>query len=75
MIGRAYAWGLGAGGKAGVARAIEILQEELDVTMALTGKNSIGEIGPDVLVDYEEAADQARGSHATAAHVQVTNRT
>jgi L-lactate dehydrogenase (cytochrome) len=70
MIGRAYAWGLGAGGKAGVARAIEILQKELDVTMALTGKNSIAEIGPDVLVGREDAADQARGAHAAAAHAQ-----
>jgi L-lactate dehydrogenase (cytochrome) len=67
MIGRAYAWGLGAGGKAGVARAIEVLKKELDVTMALCGKNSIAEIGPDVLVGYEDAAGAARGMHAAAA--------
>jgi L-lactate dehydrogenase (cytochrome) len=68
MIGRAYAWGLGAGGKPGVKRAIEILQKELDVTMALTGKNSIAEIGPDVLVGYEDAAGKPHGPHAAAAH-------
>ena len=50
MIGRAYIYGLGAGGEAGVARAIEIIRKELDVTMALTGTNSIREIGPQVVM-------------------------
>jgi L-lactate dehydrogenase (cytochrome) len=50
MIGRSYVYGLGAGGQAGVAKAIEILRSELDVTMALTGVKSIKEIGPQVLV-------------------------
>ena len=44
LSGRAYVYGLGAGGGAGVARAIEIIRNELDVTMALTGVNSIAEI-------------------------------
>jgi L-lactate dehydrogenase (cytochrome) len=51
MIGRAYVYGLGAAGGPGVARAIEILQKELDVTMALTGVNSLDEIDGRVLVD------------------------
>jgi len=50
MSGRAYIYGLGAGGQAGVARAIEIIRSELDVTMALTGRKSVGEIGRDSLV-------------------------
>jgi L-lactate dehydrogenase (cytochrome) len=50
MIGRAFAYGLGAGGQAGVARAIEILARELDVTMALTGVKSVAEIDRRVLV-------------------------
>ncbi|HZP79233.1 MAG TPA: alpha-hydroxy acid oxidase [Pseudolabrys sp.] len=54
MIGRAYAYGVGAGGQAGVARAIEILKKELDITMALTGTRTVDEIGPQILVDYEE---------------------
>uniref|UniRef100_UPI0013D2B943 alpha-hydroxy-acid oxidizing protein n=1 Tax=Enterobacter cloacae TaxID=550 RepID=UPI0013D2B943 len=37
IIGRSYIYGLGAGGEAGVAKAIEILGKELDVTMALCG--------------------------------------
>ena len=37
-IGRPFLYGLGAGGRAGVTRALEIIQRELDVTMALCGK-------------------------------------
>jgi L-lactate dehydrogenase (cytochrome) len=44
LAGRAYIYGLGAGGEAGVARAIEIIRNELDVTMALTGTKDIGSI-------------------------------
>jgi L-lactate dehydrogenase (cytochrome) len=49
MIARAYLYGLGAGGQAGVTRAIDILRNELDVTMALTGTNSVKDIGRQVL--------------------------
>src|SRR5215831_8539757 len=44
MIGRSYIYGLGAGGEAGVAKAIEILGKEIDVTMALCGVKSIRDI-------------------------------
>ncbi len=50
LIGRAYAFGLGAGGQAGVAKAIDILAKELSVTMALTGTNKIADIDGHVLV-------------------------
>jgi L-lactate dehydrogenase (cytochrome) len=50
MIGRAYTYGLGASGEAGVAKAIDILMKELSVTMALTGTNRIADIGPQVIV-------------------------
>jgi L-lactate dehydrogenase (cytochrome) len=53
IIGRSYIYGLGAGGQAGVARAIEILHKELDVTMALCGVKSIAEINRDVLADTQ----------------------
>ena len=49
LSGRAYIYGLGAGGQAGVARAIEIVRNELDVSMALTGVNSIAEIDRHVI--------------------------
>jgi L-lactate dehydrogenase (cytochrome) len=44
LSGRAYIYGLGAGGQAGVTRAIEIIRNELDVTMALTGVKNIKQI-------------------------------
>jgi L-lactate dehydrogenase (cytochrome) len=43
LIGRPYIFGLGAGGEAGVAKAIEIIRKELDVSMALTGLTSVRE--------------------------------
>jgi L-lactate dehydrogenase (cytochrome) len=51
LIGRSYIFGLGAGGEAGVGRAIEIICNELDVGMALTGVNIIGEIDRRILSD------------------------
>ncbi|WP_037282461.1 alpha-hydroxy acid oxidase [Rubellimicrobium mesophilum] len=51
LIGRAYIYGLGAGGQAGVATAIEIIRRELDVTMALCGVNRIEEIDRTVLAE------------------------
>ncbi len=44
MSGRAYIYGLGAGGEAGVARAIEIMRNELDITMALMGVTNVDDI-------------------------------
>ena len=49
MIGRAYAYGLGAAGEAGVAKAIDILARELTTTMGLCGVNRISEIDDHVL--------------------------
>jgi L-lactate dehydrogenase (cytochrome) len=49
MIGRAYAYGLGAGGQAGVAIAIDTIAKELITTMGLCGVNTIAEIDEDVL--------------------------
>jgi L-lactate dehydrogenase (cytochrome) len=53
MIGRAFVYGLGADGEAGVAKAIDILRKELDVTMALCGVSKVTDIGPHVLVGGE----------------------
>lgn len=50
MIGRAYVYGLGAAGEAGVAKAIDILGKELDVSMALTGTRRLSDIDRRVLV-------------------------
>ena len=44
MSGRAYIYGLGAGGQAGVARAIDIMRNELSTTMALMGVTKVSDI-------------------------------
>ncbi len=49
LIGRSYIFGLGAGGQAGVTRAIEIIRNELDVTMALCGINRVRDIDRQVI--------------------------
>jgi L-lactate dehydrogenase (cytochrome) len=46
MVGRAYLYGLMAGGERGVDRAAEILTREVRRTMALLGVSSVGELGP-----------------------------
>jgi len=51
MIGRAFIYGLGAGGEAGVAKAIDIIGKELDVSMALTGTRRVQDIGPQVIAN------------------------
>jgi L-lactate dehydrogenase (cytochrome) len=50
LSGRAYVYGLGAARPGGVARAIEIMRNELSVSMALTGVTSIKEIDRSVVV-------------------------
>ncbi|MEG2714965.1 MAG: alpha-hydroxy acid oxidase [Glutamicibacter sp.] len=44
LIGRAYLYGLMAGGEEGVSRAIELLAKEVEVTMQLMGAASIGDL-------------------------------
>ncbi|MEP9350806.1 alpha-hydroxy acid oxidase [Xanthobacter sp. KR7-225] len=46
MIGRAFLYGLGAGGEDGVRTALEIIRRELDVTLALAGCCSPAELTP-----------------------------
>lgn len=49
LIGRAYAYGLAAEGRAGVARAIAILKADLERTMALLGCSSLKELDASVV--------------------------
>jgi L-lactate dehydrogenase (cytochrome) len=46
LVGRAYLYGLMAGGRAGVARAAQILTGEITRTLQLLGVNSVDELGP-----------------------------
>ena len=50
FIGRAWVYGLGAGGEAGVTKALELIRDELDTTMALTGVTDLSRVPPDVLM-------------------------
>ncbi|MBL4811354.1 MAG: alpha-hydroxy-acid oxidizing protein [Rhodobacteraceae bacterium] len=50
MIGRAYIYGLGAMGEAGVTRALEVIQRELDITMALCGRRDVNTLDRDILL-------------------------
>ena len=49
LIGRAYIFGLAAGGQAGVAKAIEVIRKELDVSMALCGVRDVKDVSRAIL--------------------------
>jgi L-lactate dehydrogenase (cytochrome) len=49
LIGRAFAYGLGAMGEAGVSCALELIQKELDVSMALCGLRDVKDASPSIL--------------------------
>ena len=56
LLGRAYAWGIAAGGEAGAARVIALLEEEIDVTLALMGLSSVDalkRLGRDAFVERD----------------------
>ena len=55
-IGRAFIYGLGAMGQKGVTHALNVIQKELDLTMALCGARSVAELNQDNLLvpkDFE----------------------
>lgn len=49
LLGRAPVYGLAAGGRAGVARALAILADEFDRTLALTGCRDVAGLTPDLI--------------------------
>lgn len=61
MIGRAYIYGLGAMGEAGVTRALEVIHKELDVSMALCGKRDINDVDRDILLVPEDFEGRWKG--------------
>jgi len=50
MIGRPFLYGLGAMGEAGVTRCLEILRNELDLTMAFCGHTRLVDVTRDILL-------------------------
>lgn len=55
LIGRAFLYGLGAGGEAGVTRAIDIIRRELDLTMAFCGVTDVAAINGSILWGRERS--------------------
>ena len=49
MIGRPFLYGLGAMGEAGVTKCLELIHNELDITMAFTGHRDIQNVTKDIL--------------------------
>ena len=45
MIGRAFVYGLGAMGEAGVTKTLQVIHKELDTTMALCGERNVADLG------------------------------
>jgi L-lactate dehydrogenase (cytochrome) len=58
MIGRAFLYGLGAMGEAGVTRCLELIQRELDITMGFCGKTDVRDIDRSVI--WQPAAGERR---------------
>ena len=56
LIGRAFLYGLGALGEAGVTRCLEIIRHELDITMAFCGRTDIRQVGRDILLHPRSVA-------------------
>jgi len=61
LIGRAYLYGLMAGGRAGVDRTIEILSDQIVRTMKLLGAHSLEELEPRHVTQLERLIPRARG--------------
>ena len=51
LIGRAFVYGLGAGGEAGVTQCLDLIRNELDLTMAFCGLADIGHVDRRVLLN------------------------
>ncbi|TPX05815.1 alpha-hydroxy-acid oxidizing protein [Schumannella luteola] len=66
LIGRAYLYGLMAGGRAGVDRAIEILSDEIRRTMKLLGARNLGELESRHVSVLAATGDAAAASGAAA---------
>jgi L-lactate dehydrogenase (cytochrome) len=55
LIGRAYLYGLAAMGEAGVRKAVDIIRQEIDITMMLTGLRDLKKVPREILYERGEA--------------------
>ncbi len=56
LIGRAYLYGLAALGEAGVRKALDIIRQEIDITMMLTGTRDLRKVTRDILYEPDGQA-------------------
>jgi len=49
-IGRAFLYGLGAQGQAGVTKALQLIRNELDLTMAFCGRTNVRDVDNSILL-------------------------
>lgn len=57
-IGRAFVYGLGAMGEAGVTKVLQILHKELDVSMAFCGRTDVTKVDRDILMVPRDFSDR-----------------
>jgi glycolate oxidase len=69
-MGRMQSWALAAGGSVGLMRMLEILEEEIIITMGLLGVNRLEELGP----GYVAPAEPVGRSHPLSAFPVVMER-
>lgn len=60
LIGRAYLYGLMAGGRRGVEKAIDIITAEIRTAMGLMGARTISDLGPDLVRGLPGISDPSR---------------
>ena len=60
LIGRAYLYGLAALGEAGVRKAIDIIRQEMDITMMLTGVHDLTKVPHEILYSHPPLQGEGR---------------
>jgi L-lactate dehydrogenase (cytochrome) len=72
LIGKAFLYGLGALGEAGVAKTIEIIRRELDVSLALTGQTDVRKVDRSILLN-PDGSDYCRPPQAAVRRLHATS--
>ncbi|MCU1422633.1 MAG: alpha-hydroxy-acid oxidizing enzyme, partial [Microbacteriaceae bacterium] len=74
LVGRAYLYGLMAGGREGVDRMIYILRDQIERTMKLLGVSSLAELTPQHVTQLERLTPRALSVPAAPAPVKTATR-
>jgi len=74
LIGRAYLYGLMAGGRQGVDRTIEILRSEIERTMKLLGVSTLAELEPRHVTQLQRLVPVGQGAATRAPRSRTTTK-